>query len=50
MKAWVLDDPEQLSLTTKLVPAPGKAEALVRIDAVAIFAKDLEIIKYGPPR
>ncbi len=49
MKAWVLDDPEELSLTTKPVPAPGKAEALVRIDAVAICATDLEIIKYGTP-
>lgn len=49
MRAWVLGDPEQLTLTTKPVPAPGKAEALVRIDAVAICATDLEILKYGTP-
>jgi len=49
MRAWVLGDPEQLMLTTKPVPAPGKAEALVRIDAVAICATDLEILKYGTP-
>lgn len=49
MKAWVLGDPEVLSLTTKPVQPPGKAEALVRIDAVAICATDLEVIKYGTP-
>ena len=49
MKAWVLGDPEELILTEKPVPTPAKAEALVRIDAVAICATDLEIIKYGTP-
>lgn len=49
MKAWVLGDPEQLSLIDKPVPAPGKAEALVRIDAVAICATDLEVLTYGTP-
>lgn len=49
MQAWVLGDPEQLELTSRPVPAPGKAEALVRIDAVAICATDLEVIKYGTP-
>src|SRR6202049_836577 len=49
MRAWVLDDPGQLTLTTKPVPVPKKAEVLVRIDAVAICATDLEIIYYGPP-
>lgn len=49
MKAWVLGDPEELSLVEKLVPVPGKAEALVRIDAVAICATDLEILRYGTP-
>ncbi len=49
MRAWVLGDPEQLDLTTKPVPAPGKAEALVCIDAVAICATDLEILEYGTP-
>jgi len=49
MKAWVLGDPGQLTLTDKPVPVPGKAEVLVRIDAVAICATDLEIIYHGPP-
>jgi len=31
MKAWVLGDPEQLSLVDKPVPEPGSAEVLVRI-------------------
>jgi L-iditol 2-dehydrogenase len=44
MKAWVLDDPEQLRLTEKPVPEPGPAEVLVRIDAVAICCTDVEII------
>ena len=49
MRAWVLGDPDQLHLTTKPVPAPQRAEVLVRIDAVAICATDLEIISHGPP-
>jgi threonine dehydrogenase-like Zn-dependent dehydrogenase len=49
MRAWVLDDPDQLRLTDKPVPVPGRAEVLVRIDAVAICATDLEIIHNGPP-
>src|SRR5215216_7555143 len=49
MKAWVLGDPGQLTLTHKPVPTPNKAEVLVRIDAVAICATDLEIIYHGPP-
>jgi L-iditol 2-dehydrogenase len=49
MKAWVLDDPEQLRLTEKPVPEPGPAEVLVRIDAVAICSTDVEIITKGPP-
>ena len=49
MRAWVLGDPEELTLQDKPVPAPGKAEALVRIDAVAICATDLEILTYGTP-
>ncbi|MGI9481597.1 MAG: zinc-dependent alcohol dehydrogenase [Hyphomicrobiales bacterium] len=49
MKAWVLGDPGELTLEDKPVPAPGKAEVLVRIDAVAICATDLEIIHHGPP-
>jgi len=49
MKAWVLGDPGQLSYEDKPVPAPARAEVLVRIDAVAICATDLEIIYHGPP-
>ena len=49
MKAWVLGDPGQLRLTEKPVPAPERAEVLVRIDAVAICATDLEIIEHGTP-
>ena len=49
MRAWVLGDPEELTLIEKEVPVPGRAEALVRIDAVAICATDLEILKYGTP-
>ena len=49
MKARVLGDPDQLKLIDKDVPVPGRAEALVRIDAVAICATDLEVISYGTP-
>ncbi|MBR1229404.1 MULTISPECIES: zinc-binding dehydrogenase [unclassified Bradyrhizobium] len=49
MKAWVLDDPDHLSLREKPVPVPTRAEVLVRIDAVAICATDLEIIHTGSP-
>src|SRR6201996_6740579 len=49
MKAWVLGDPEQLHLREKPVPVPNRAEVLVRIDAVAICATDLEIIHSGSP-
>ena len=33
----------------KPVPVPKKAEVLVRIDAVAICATDLDVIAHGPP-
>src|SRR5437879_4335615 len=49
MKAWVLGDPDQLLLLEKPVPVPERAEALIRIDAVAICATDLEIIHSGSP-
>ncbi len=49
MKAWILGDPDQLLLTDKLVEMPGKAEVLIRIDAVAICATDLDVISHGPP-
>ncbi len=50
MKAWVLGDPDQLSLREKPTPVPARAEVLVRIDAVAICATDLDIIHSGSPR
>ena len=49
MKAWVLGDPGQLILKSKPVPVPAKAEVLIRIDAVAICATDLDNIYHGPP-
>ena len=49
MKAWVLGDPGELTLTDKPVPVPNRAEVLVRIDAVAICATDLDNIYHGPP-
>jgi D-arabinose 1-dehydrogenase-like Zn-dependent alcohol dehydrogenase len=49
MKAWVLGDPDQLLLREKPTPVPARAEVLVRIDAVAICATDLEIIHSGSP-
>ena len=49
MKAWVLGDPDQLSLVDKPVPQPQAAEVLVRIDAIAVCATDLEIIHKGTP-
>ena len=49
MKAWVIGDPDELIKVEKPVPMPSRAEVLVRIDAVAICATDLEIIHYGTP-
>lgn len=49
MQAWVLGDPGQLSLIQKPVPTPGRAEVLVRVDAIAICATDLDVIAHGPP-
>ena len=49
MQAWVLGDPDQLSLIEKPVPAPGAAEVLVRIDAIAVCATDIEILRHGLP-
>jgi L-iditol 2-dehydrogenase len=49
MRAWVLGGPDELNLVEKDIPTPGKAEVLVRIDAVAICATDLEVISYGTP-
>ena len=49
MKAWVLGNPEELALVEKPVPEPGSAEVLVRVDAIAVCATDIEIIKHGLP-
>ena len=49
MKAWVLKSPNELELKTKAISTPGYSEVLVKIDAVAICATDLDVISYGPP-
>jgi L-iditol 2-dehydrogenase len=49
MKAWVLGGPEELTLVEKAVPQPGPAEVLLRIDAIAVCATDIEILKHGLP-
>jgi L-iditol 2-dehydrogenase len=49
MKAWVLRDPGHMALIDKPVPKPGPAEVLVRVDAVAICATDLDVINHGAP-
>ena len=49
MQAWVLGDPGELERVEKSVPQPGAAEVLVRIDAIAVCATDLEVIYHGPP-
>jgi len=49
MKAWVLGGPGELKLAQKPVPIPKRAEVLLRIDAIAICATDLEIIDQGTP-
>ena len=49
MKAWVLGGPEELTMVEKPVPEPGRAEVLVRIDAIAVCATDIEILSHGLP-
>ncbi len=49
MRAWVLGGPDEIFLVDKPVPQPAAAEVLVRIDAVAICATDLEILRHGVP-
>src|SRR5579864_7009437 len=49
MKAWVLGNPDELTLAEKPVPEPGPAEVLLRIDAIAVCATDIEILKHGLP-
>jgi len=48
-RAWVLGNPGELKLIEKDVPVPKRAEVLVRIDAIAICATDLDVIYHGPP-
>lgn len=49
MRAWELQTPGELILTDREIPVPGRCEVLVRIDAVAICATDLDVIAHGPP-
>ena len=49
MRAWQLCGPGELEAVSKPVPRPGNAEVLVRIDAVAICATDLDVIQNGAP-
>ncbi len=49
MNAWVVGGPGEIRPTQKAVPVPGRAEVLLRIDAIAICATDLEIIAHGVP-
>jgi L-iditol 2-dehydrogenase len=49
MRAWVLKGPGEIELVRRPVPQPAAAEVLVRVDAIAICATDLEVIGHGPP-
>jgi L-iditol 2-dehydrogenase len=49
MQAWVLGGPGEILPVDKPVPRPGAAEVLVRVDAVAVCATDLEILQHGLP-
>jgi L-iditol 2-dehydrogenase len=49
MGAWVLSDPNNIQIKKKPVPEPKEDEVLLKIDAVAICATDLEIIAHGKP-
>ncbi|RAI33980.1 alcohol dehydrogenase [Rhodoplanes serenus] len=49
MMAWVLDGPGEVRRVDKLVPVPGRAEVLLRIDAIAICPSDIDNIWYGWP-
>src|SRR5260221_1976741 len=48
MLAWTLGSPSELSLGQKEIPVPDRSEVLIRIDAVAVCATDLEVIANGP--
>src|SRR2546430_1070747 len=49
MRRWMLGGPEELPLIEKPVPQPGPGEVLVRVDAIAVCATDIEIIRHGVP-
>ena len=49
MGAWVLNDPNNITIKKKPVPEPKEGEVLLKIDAVAICATDLEIMSHGLP-
>ena len=49
MKAWALFAPGDLRPVMKPVPRPGLAEALIKVEAVAICGTDLEILHRGLP-
>jgi L-iditol 2-dehydrogenase len=49
MRAWVLGGPDELMPVEKPVPEPQAAEVLVRIDAIAVCATDIEIMRHGLP-
>jgi L-iditol 2-dehydrogenase len=49
MQAWALFGPGDLRSVTKKVPQPGPAEALVKIEAVAVCGTDIEILRHGLP-
>ena len=49
MQAWVLGGADELRLVEKPVPEPEAAEVLVRIDAIAVCATDIEIMRHGLP-
>tara|TARA_B100000953_G_scaffold95597_1_gene78195 strand:- start:1996 stop:3153 length:1158 start_codon:yes stop_codon:yes gene_type:complete len=48
-KSWILGDPGELKFVAKPVPSPKQVEVLVRIDAIAVCATDIEVIYKGPP-
>ena len=49
VRAWILGQSDEFTYGEKPTPVPQKAEVLVRIDAVAICATDLEVIHYDSP-
>ena len=49
MLAWTLGKPGELCLDQKDIPTPDRSEVLIRIDAVAVCATDLDVIANGPP-